>query len=1483
MIQKDPSIQIQWGLETEAIHPIKATSIGTVVQIGSREFMAVTQQKLVRFETSIVSAYLPYQLTALVSIPEHRILVGVTAVSAEFIVIMLSDVKNPIFPGVKANDASVFNILYCPKSKVLITSGENLKTWKFSFIMNKSALIEPPQVKIEYQKTIIQNFQGSIMNPPIVDYDKELVYIDDQSTGSIHMYNLNGDYIGCALRYQSSFKTYFALNQDSKKIITSNPDQGVVLWHKTGSFMNRFLLGNAAALAIRFLNKEFVLILDANNGLTIIDIKTSRSHVCYKADGRVSRIFYFENPIPRVILCCNSCIIILKVVLPWKFWTSTISRPISMIRCPKFNEAARLLVMCSDSHFKLISPSTKSTLTAITLQSLAPPIAYFYDRGSSEIKRDQVMLPLQDGTIQIFSTGENPCKLVSSFEAKCICISQCIYRQKQCFVFGTNAGNLLFFCYHSLTQIHRIVLLPYRIIKIFSYNDYLCLVYDDQLIKFSLKEEKLCENLKIAGSEVSLFFNNKIIFGYENGEIGCATFDQNMNLVEHYTNGLKIHDDKITGLSSGSNYFVSCSSDMSVRIWSNEFTLIAKIVLPLPLISIAVLNGKRDIVVGTETEIMLIPGEIVFKGVIDEENVNYDNYDKLSDYLEAQFAQLVLGESDNNEESLLGARKPIENEESPKSKPKRAKFSKFAEALKKHQEMMAQQAAIISQKIATTADTNKLEDDEDREKAFLAMNNLTNGNNKNINDEKKIKEMLNKDRMENQKRLREKGENPPEEEETEVEYEYEYEIVEEESEAEDLIVNEESKNHLPIENTKSEIKKETKPKLEEPPIIIKKEIPKANASNSSPKTQNNSKTKSNDDDDIIPPTMKNKSARPSRKVTSPRKHQLNFTSDSSTTKISNSTNDGNMTNSNEKMNKSNDLNGNEVSYSYSNDSDYSDLENVDEMSLHTYIESENQTEGYENIRKLGESSNHHKNRYHHHLNSDENKNNDQSHHHHHRRHSNDLPETEKNLSISKDNQNKPKISIPSHSKNKSNLSPRNINRNINLKFDTKKTKLKNRSTSPNSKFKESETLEKNKAIKPKLNSRVSRFVDHKVRANLLLVNDRLLCLSKPKTPMKQTSQVSNEKKPIIQLTRRYPTPLAYRNLKPMASLFERSLKQRERPKTPSKENGLIISRGVVPTNIVFDATVLDSLFASNDERYQPLLKQLKPILRSQHAFFNLRVILPSTKRPQRINYGMLTENNHLVPQKSQSGIDYRRTISPNHFKGHIKGQPIDHLYSQNNEKEKGRFSQTNNPLNFVGSIVIGNSSKSDPNHDKNQNNDHHILNDDHNLYDSCNFEYENKALTFHPKMTSVPPLTIEKVSRMEFPQKNNVFPNEDSITINEPSLRNLVNHSARPSLPRDQQKINRSYNYQDYLENAKVKPLLFVPITSQRKVSCPQRSLKLTDASSPKRYASFFSSRQAGAVSSKNSLYIIGQAVTKRHPSPPIRSLPPMDSFPEAK
>jgi hypothetical protein len=473
------------------------------------------------------------------------------------------------------------------------------------------------------------------MNPPLFDERREKIFIDNKS-GSILEFTLDGVSKGVVLRYQCRERTAIAYDESQHRFLTTNSTQGAILWNSSGTTNARYLIGISASLAIYFISNEYAVMLDAKNAVIVIDFMTGHTNTVYVATERVNRFFFFKTPKPHCILCCGSKIIILTFVLCWNHWYTTLSRPVSLSRQPKANEAARIAVMCNNSQITLLSPRNGVPLTGITSMDLSAPYFCFYDRGSQllpDVSRDRVLVPFNDGILRIFSTGQNPCLQVAAVDLRVTALCECVYKNQLCFCFGTSTGNLLMYEYESMRPVGRVVSYQYEIVALVyrPIEDSIIIVYRERVYRYSFSLGKLMECLNFPGRRVYIDVDGVLTCGQSDGTIACVHLHDGV-LAFAEAHGLLLHDDEITGLSVGSSCIISSSQDHRLCIWTKAFLRICQLVFPMPLYSCCFLNGRRDILVGTDREIMRVSWSWV-SDEVDVEDEFWDNYDRKLDFL----------------------------------------------------------------------------------------------------------------------------------------------------------------------------------------------------------------------------------------------------------------------------------------------------------------------------------------------------------------------------------------------------------------------------------------------------------------------------------------------------------------------------------------------------------------------------------------------------------------------------------------------------------------------------------------------------------------------------------------------------------------------------------------------------------------------------------------------------------------------------------
>ena len=893
MDEEENSKIIEFGITEESHITTKSKTLGTVVPFRSREYLAIGQKGLIRFETNLVKESYPYELTALYYDEERQIYIGVTAHTPEFIILFESNLNLHIMTGIKLEDYCVFNIIFSKKSSTIITAGSHLKTWRFIYTPSTCRVVfELPTVIIEPLDTVFSNINWGLLNPPMFDYEKEELLINDYK-GNIISYDLKGRKNCVAVNYGcTDVESCFAYNSDTRQLISNNILQGAVIWNRNGSNSDQTFLGSSLTKFIQFINSEFVILLDARNVLTIFDIITHDFFAVYQIDKEVNRIFFFPEPYPRLLICAKTDVIILRITLPWRYWYTTGSRTIMMKRINKLNEAARVFVELSNAQIRLLSPINSRILTGITLKTLSSPITFFYDRGISSlpaIHRDQILIPLVNGQMQIFSTGENPCEETDCLEMKINCVCQCIYKERYAFCYGTATGDLIFYDYITMKQVGRIVAYPAAIMNVYYHeeSDSLLIAIEDRVLRMDLGTGHVINFIRLKYSKLHLFYDGILFFAQESGKVRsvCIVPEDpyqmndikyinnkpykqennvpsndyktqnttvmnsrtnlsmvsrtNLNnvsknsvnvssrstikekeeedakekekeksldepikkklnipfkLVPHHSNGMTMHDGLITGLSLGSVFFVSCSVDKTLRVWNRDFTQRCLIVFPLPLYSCCALNGKRDVLVSTEKEIMIIDGSIIFDDQVDPEDDLFDNYDKKQDSLYKETTTFV--EEEEEEEDQEDFLKQKNDENTSKSHKKRFRF---ADALRRYEEEKQRRLQEY---------LNQREDPEYRKKLERILDEAKQSAQKREEE---------RQRLEDEAKEKEKAKKA----QVEDEYEYEYEeeeikipIIIEEEIKEDVIKKEKEKEkeNVPPDEPEKDSKEEEKKK-----------------------------------------------------------------------------------------------------------------------------------------------------------------------------------------------------------------------------------------------------------------------------------------------------------------------------------------------------------------------------------------------------------------------------------------------------------------------------------------------------------------------------------------------------------------------------------------------------------------------------------------------------------------------------------------------
>ena len=671
---------ISFGLEEELRGVYGTGSIGSVYAINSREHILTTTRNLYKIEKSQIKKCLPYQFLVTCYIPEYQLVVGYSSHGSELFVLEDRDLEHPVTAHFQTEHNGVFHILYSERSSIIVLVGSGVSVWEINVTIPDTFVSgAKPIVEIKLRSRFAQEYETVIMNSPCFDYQRELLFLATQD--GVCAFNMDGEVVRHVTRAVVGSNSVFGYSQKLRRVMTVDQDSVISLWDFDGYNCGTFSISASAFFSVQFLDEEHVLLMNAKGIMFILNLKTRKSFHVYTAEKLPNRLIVQREPELTVILTFQSAALFLKVTLPWKMWTENIIMPKSIRRVPKLHEAARVIVHTNDSFIRMLSPVTKKIITVATTKSLALPSYVAYDRGclvyyvkkqqkgdfpfgaereateqieclnvdlptsqfDCEIipgcKRDELFMIMTNGFLCRFDTGSDPCKELMAQDLKAGVVTA-FFDQKGGWGYAVcSPRGEAFLCdYNNLKVLKRFRVTPYAVeaCNVFFSPMFgvIVFLYLSGAYVYNVNTGLITQNMPLQASRQSHMFGNYIFIGHDNGTIDILELQDGMLVAVSMSSDQQIHSEGVSGMAFSPSFWISASLDGSVVLWDYNFMILGRIVLPEPIYACEILNGKKDIVVGTNSEIMIISGAEVFgEDCAEDENELLDNFDGKVDVL----------------------------------------------------------------------------------------------------------------------------------------------------------------------------------------------------------------------------------------------------------------------------------------------------------------------------------------------------------------------------------------------------------------------------------------------------------------------------------------------------------------------------------------------------------------------------------------------------------------------------------------------------------------------------------------------------------------------------------------------------------------------------------------------------------------------------------------------------------------------------------
>jgi hypothetical protein len=157
-------------------------------------------------------------------------------------------------------------------------------------------------------------------------------------------------------------------------------------------------------------------------------------------------------------------------------------------------------------------------------------------------------------------------------------------------------------------------------------------VYAHELIVIDATSTSTIQRLNVRGSATAFWCRATLFLGHGNGEIDIWEMEAGgLARVGGGTRGLHAHSTAVTDMAFAAAFWISSATDGTIQYWDWDFKVFAALHLPESVYACEILNGRRDVIVATSTELMRIEGALVFDKEEGETAAPIDSFDLLMD------------------------------------------------------------------------------------------------------------------------------------------------------------------------------------------------------------------------------------------------------------------------------------------------------------------------------------------------------------------------------------------------------------------------------------------------------------------------------------------------------------------------------------------------------------------------------------------------------------------------------------------------------------------------------------------------------------------------------------------------------------------------------------------------------------------------------------------------------------------------------------
>ena len=606
-----------WGLEKELQTFLGQSQLGAICGLNNGDYIVCSSTKTLFVSQNQIAYTSPRLYTGLVFAGYLDMIFAVTTGVPRIDAFQPRNPKDFYMKDFTLDQQHVHQLYYDKTASSLITVGETIKIWKISRNPKVSSAETRYLLTLTAQlptSTFIRN-----LHEVFIDEPRSRILVPSLHGYTVYEYNgrvyadvpeMSPDAFNAVALTNVSLKHEIENDKDEKMVplnmfkrfFAADTDGNLRLWHKCGKLLHQFDTAIQSIIFAEFISPEFVLIVERNGKVLIVDIKTYRTVVVEEIGRKPDSIRLLRDPDRLAVACVNE-FFIYRIRTLWELWYRPTSLAYSMDRFTSPDYYSRIGVFCDDGFFRLISPKNRLLIAAAAVNKCLDPLWVGYDRRCQE---DFCLMVLNDHSIQFFEIKDEDFEPIDKVK---------VHSQ---IAFFAKALDPLRWIVFSIGPSSDIEILEWE-----TWARVKRLVVDNSLTKFAFWDKFhntaiiITERKLVIVSLQQLKINFKDNFRcpkfatFESGLLMVAHTDGSSTIYEMGENNYSIVSElkfgkKLTYLHLQYGLHIIAFEDKSVVIGDRVNYSIVNFTLPYVVNAACFLNMELDLLLAVQKEIMVI-------------------------------------------------------------------------------------------------------------------------------------------------------------------------------------------------------------------------------------------------------------------------------------------------------------------------------------------------------------------------------------------------------------------------------------------------------------------------------------------------------------------------------------------------------------------------------------------------------------------------------------------------------------------------------------------------------------------------------------------------------------------------------------------------------------------------------------------------------------------------------------------------------------